>query len=74
MGMQIYRSGREASPPYALSIKVECDGPHEEDLFSLVVSSAVFPCNEGYPRDQPMRSGWKFVPDGLVLCPACAGK
>ena len=70
MGMQITADHTGDGPPWPVSIAVSCDRSH--GLFDR--PSARFDCTDDHPRTPPMRAGWKFLPDGDVLCPSCAGR
>lgn len=54
--------------PYPVMLIVTCDGDHG----LLPAPVAEFDASHGHPRDPALRSGWKFSPDGLVMCPDCA--
>lgn len=72
MGMRLFAD--EAAPvPRPVTLAVTCDGDHDGGLLTSGVPEATFPLADGdHPRDPAVRAGWKFSPDGLVLCPSCA--
>jgi hypothetical protein len=66
MGMQL-RADESLSVPRPVVLHVVCDGDHG----LLPAPYDVFDASDGCPRDPARRVGWRFTPDGLVLCPEC---